>query len=355
MNDSKRDRAHSRAMLLRLPAEIEIVEMKVESLVKPDAMLFERGFPDRKQYAVHELAFLPGRTIGGQLTWKTSAMTDNAGQIRKMIQSELLIHENPARLFRYSAFVAGDAQNIEILKTKKYLLDPEKIYNEHIIMYKNKYFIGIDSLAHRAIITDGQRSGVFEIELFFLQECGNTSVKAIFQEPNSHRNRLRDAAKRTQSLSAAFSLYRVSPPRRRCRRRRQLLRAHRRLGFGNAERIAHRRERCVSHRGMALGGRVNGAALHGREDAPHGVMNARREHALGKGHRCEIAVVRGAHPALARQIGPILACRFPHAIGSVAAVARLELKLSPLGEKHSRSNCESPFERAQKPWLANAA
>src|SRR6516162_4256332 len=76
MNDSKRDGAHSHAMLLRLPAQIEIVEMKVESLVKPDAMLFECGFPDGKQDAIHELAFLPRRTIGGQLTWKTSAMAD---------------------------------------------------------------------------------------------------------------------------------------------------------------------------------------------------------------------------------------------------------------------------------------
>jgi len=172
MNDSKRDGAHPHAMLLGLPAEIEIVEMKVESLVKPDAMLFECGFPDGKQDAIHELAFLPGRTVGGQLTWKTPAVTDNAGQIGEMIQSELLIHKNPARLFRYSAFIAGDAQNIEILKTPKYLLDPEKIYNEHIIVYKNKYFIGIDSVAHRTIITDRQRSGVLEIELFFYRNVG---------------------------------------------------------------------------------------------------------------------------------------------------------------------------------------
>ena len=49
MNDSKRDGAHSHAMLLRLPAEIEIVEMKVESLVEPDLMIFEGGLPDGKQ------------------------------------------------------------------------------------------------------------------------------------------------------------------------------------------------------------------------------------------------------------------------------------------------------------------
>jgi hypothetical protein len=172
MNDSKRDGAHPHAMLLRLPAEIEIVEMKVESLVKPDAMLFECGFPDGKQDAIHELAFLPGRTVGGQLTWKTPAVTDNAGQIGEMIQSELLIHKNPARLFRYSAFIAGDAQNIEILKTPKYLLDPEKIYNEHIIVYKNKYFIGIDSVAYRAIITNRQRRDVLKVELCFNGNMG---------------------------------------------------------------------------------------------------------------------------------------------------------------------------------------
>jgi hypothetical protein len=201
MNDSKRDGAHSHAMLLRLPAQIEIVEMKVESLVKSDIMLFECGFPDGEQDAIHELAFLPRGTIGGQLTWKTSAVTDSAGQIGKMVQSELLIHENPAWLFRYSAFVAGDAQNIEILKTPKYLLGPEKIYNEHIIVYKNKYFIWIDSVAHRAIITDRQRSGVLEIELFFNRNMGiclrkrfsksRTGIELAFAMPRSAHNRYR--------------------------------------------------------------------------------------------------------------------------------------------------------------------
>ena len=61
-------------------------------------------------------------------------MTDNAGQIGRVIQGELLIHENPAWLFRHPAFVASDAQNIEVLKAQEYLFDPDEIDNEHIIM-----------------------------------------------------------------------------------------------------------------------------------------------------------------------------------------------------------------------------
>ena len=76
MNDPKRDSTHSHAALLCLTAEIEVVEMKIEPLVELNSMFFEGEFFDGKKDTIHELAFLPSRTIDRQLTWKGSAMTN---------------------------------------------------------------------------------------------------------------------------------------------------------------------------------------------------------------------------------------------------------------------------------------
>jgi len=51
--------------------------------------------------------------------------------------------------------------------------------------------------------------------------------------------------------------------------------------------------------------------------------------------------------------GQIAYCR-PQTIGWLAPLTRSGLKLSPVAEKHWRSNSGSLSARAQKPWLAKA-
>ena len=83
------------------------------------------------------------------------------------------------------------------------------------------------------------------------------------------------------------------------------------LDWRQAEDCGGGRPRGIRHRGMAFGGRMNGAAIHRRQHAPCRVMNigglARRFRRERIGHRGEVTVVRVPDPARARQISAELA------------------------------------------------
>src|SRR5262245_63363971 len=107
-------------------------------------------------------------------------------------------------------------------------------------------------------------------------------------------------------------LSRFLPLRDRWIKRRWLRRIVAALGWSiEAEGLAHRGKRSIGHGGVALRSRVDGATVDCREHAPGRVVDVRwlqrRAKPLRISHRGEIAVIGGAHPALARRIGAELA------------------------------------------------
>src|SRR5690348_13775928 len=110
MNDRYRPRAQPDIPQLRLAAEVQVVEVKIEPLVEPQIVHMKRRTVGDQQHPVQQLDLLAGRPVESDVLRREAfAVPDRAAEILLRVALKIDVSEIPGGLVRKPPFVARDA------------------------------------------------------------------------------------------------------------------------------------------------------------------------------------------------------------------------------------------------------
>src|SRR6185312_1547594 len=140
VHDRDRPSAHPQPRLLRLPAEIEIVEVEVKALVEAQRLGAQCVAVHGEEKTIEKLDRLSGRPKHiDRIQRQSTSVPDGAAQVLPEIRCQPLIDKQPSWLPDDPATVAGEPDDIEGTEALADLVRPMKVAEMQVVMHEKEH------------------------------------------------------------------------------------------------------------------------------------------------------------------------------------------------------------------------